>query len=216
MQRQAPRAREVLEVAVAENRDVTTDRNAADQEVRAGRDLFSGTFSPPPTPLRNPEEELPMNRKLTLILSTMLAACGSAQTQESETQPAAPTTATAGGEAPQTFAEQVALGQQLYAANCAGCHGDNGQNGKAPHLVGLQSGALPLDPPAGAKYRTGQFKTVADVANFVVANMPPKKAGSLSEEQYFSILAFDLKANGIDLGDKKLDAPLAATLDIPR
>jgi hypothetical protein len=38
----------------------------------------------------------------------------------------------------------------------------------------------------------------------------------LSEEEYFSILAFDLKANGIDLGDRKLDAALAKTLEVPR
>ncbi len=161
-----------------------------------------------------------MNRKLMLTLSMSLAACSSAQSPQPESPPAAtgqPATATtAGGEAPQTFAEQVTLGQQLYGENCAGCHGDNGQNGKAPKVVGLQDGALPLDPPAGAKYRKTQFKTVADVASFVVANMPPKAPGSLTEEQYYAILAFDLKANGIDLGDKKLDAAVAPTLEIPR
>ena len=161
-----------------------------------------------------------MNRQLIAAVTTVLAACGGAQTPEAETAPPAASVEapppSEGGEAPQTFAEQVALGQQLYAANCAGCHGDSGQGGKAPRVVGLQDGALPLDPPADRKHRTAQFKTVADVASFVVANMPPKAPGSLSEEQYFSILAFDLKANGIDLGDKKLDGPLAATLEIPR
>ena len=62
----------------------------------------------------------------------------------------------------------------------------------------------------------GKFETVADVADFVVHNMPPKAPGSLSADEYFAILAFDLKANGIDLGDKKLDGALAATLEIPR
>ena len=83
-------------------------------------------------------------------------------------------------------------------------------------MVGLDKGALPLDPPPTAKYRKSQFKTVADIADFVVKNMPPNKGGSLSTEEYLAILAFDLKANGIDLGDKKLDLPLAATLTVPR
>ena len=83
-------------------------------------------------------------------------------------------------------------------------------------MVGLKQGALPLDPPAGAKYRKTQFKTVADVAGFAVKTMPADNPGSLTEEQYWAILAFDLKANGIDLGDKKLDAQLASTLTIPR
>lgn len=156
-----------------------------------------------------------MNRKLLLTLVTLLAGCGASQPQ-AQTEPAEPTSASAGSEAPQSFAEQVAIGQDLYIANCAGCHGDTGENGRAPKLVGLHSGALPLDPPAGSKHRTGQFKTVADVATFVVANMPPKGYGHLTEDEYFSILAFNLEANGIDLGDKKLDAPLAATMDIPR
>jgi S-disulfanyl-L-cysteine oxidoreductase SoxD len=134
-------------------------------------------------------------------------------------QPAAETAPTPGTEAPATpttFDEQVALGQTLYGANCASCHGDGGQGtAQAPPVVGIDKGALPLDPPANAKGRKTQFKTVADIAAFVVKNMPPKAPGSLTEEQYWSILAFDLKANGIQL-DKKLDGALAATLTVPR
>jgi hypothetical protein len=37
----------------------------------------------------------------------------------------------------------------------------------------------------------------------------------VAEEQYWAILAFDLKANGINL-DQKLDGALAATLTVPR
>jgi cytochrome c len=124
-----------------------------------------------------------------------------------------------GGEAPtpDTFAAQVELGGPLYAANCASCHGESGQGtADAPPVVGLNAGALPLDPPATAKHRKTQFKTVADIAEFVVANMPADAPGSLTAEQYWAILAFDLKANGIDLGAQKLDPALAATLEVPR
>lgn len=116
---------------------------------------------------------------------------------------------------PATFADQVALGQTLYGKNCAGCHGDGGEGKEAPRVVGLKEGALPLDPPATAKHRKTQFKTVGDVAAFVVATMPPAAPGSLSEEEYLAILAFDLKANGIDLPNK-LDTATASTLAIPR
>jgi mono/diheme cytochrome c family protein len=133
-------------------------------------------------------------------------ACGGG-----EPQPSAP-----GSGAPATFAEQVAQGQQLFGDKCASCHGAHGNDGKAPKLVGLKEGALSLDPPASAKARKQQFKTVADVADFVTKNMPPGAGGSLTADQYWSILAFDLKANGIDLGDKKLDPTLASTLTIPR
>jgi hypothetical protein len=83
-------------------------------------------------------------------------------------------------------------------------------------LIGISKGALPLDPAPTAKYRKQQFKTVADIADFVVKAMPPDSAGSLSADEYYAILAFDLKANGIDLGEKKLDATLAPTLTVPR
>ena len=99
-------------------------------------------------------------------------------------------------------ADDASLGRgaQLYATNCASCHGPGGEGkkGKAPKVVG--EGALPLDPPKGAKMRKGvQFATAKDVADFVVAKMPPKKGGSLPPEDYLAILAFDLNANKIAL-----------------
>ena len=127
----------------------------------------------------------------------------------------APPPATAASAAPGTFAAQVAEGQKLYAANCANCHGDSGQGAKGPRVVGLAQGALPLDPPADRKYRKTRFETVADVADFTVANMPPGKGGSLPADQYWAILAFDLHANGIDL-QQPLTPELAKTLTIPR
>ena len=115
---------------------------------------------------------------------------------------------------PKTFAEQVSRGGELYGAHCSNCHGKGGEGTPdAPAVVGAS--ALPLEPPSGAKVRKSQFVTVADVANFVVQNMPADAPGSLSEEDYFSVLAFDLKANGIEL-DKKLDGALATSLTIPR
>ncbi len=162
-----------------------------------------------------------MNRLLLSgAVSLVLAACGGNEPQP-ET-PANPPPANAAnatnslGTPPATFAEQVALGQKLYGEHCSSCHGGGGNDGKAPKVVGLKEGALPLDPPATSKFRKSQFKTVADVADFVVKAMPPKNPGSLTAEQYWAILAFDLKANGIDLGDKKLEPALASTLTIPR
>ncbi len=118
--------------------------------------------------------------------------------------------------APATFTEQVALGATLYAEHCAKCHGDNGEGDEGPRVVGLAQGALPLDPPPSRKVRKTRFVTVADVAEFAVANMPPKKAGTLSTEEYLAVLAFDLKANGIDLGREPLTMAKARELVIPR
>jgi mono/diheme cytochrome c family protein len=142
-------------------------------------------------------------RLLACIFVLGAAACGGGAGAGGATSPAG-----AAGPEPRTFAEQVASGQKLYGNNCASCHGSGGEGPNAPRVVGLEKGALPLDPPAGAKYRKTQFKTAADVAGFVVKNMPPNAGGSLEESEYWSILAFDLHANGVDL-PTKLDAASA-------
>ena len=108
--------------------------------------------------------------------------------------------------------DQAAEGAKLYAKHCAKCHGDAGQGKKGPPLVGKD--ALPLDPPATAKLRKTQFHTAQDVAAFVAANMPPKKGGSLTTDQYYAILAFDLKANGVDVSGKKIDPTTAAQIKL--
>lgn len=153
----------------------------------------------------------------TVALSVIFAAaCSNPPPPETPAAAtAAPSSENSSAAAPATFADQVTLGQTLYGEHCASCHGKGGEGLDAPAVVGLDKGALPLDPPAGAKYRKTQFKTVADIADFVVKNMPAKAPGSLTTEQYLSILAFDLKANGIEL-DKKLDLALASTLTVPR
>lgn len=141
-------------------------------------------------------------KKLMLSLSLAAIAAACAPT------PVTPTTP------PADFSEQVARGQTLYGAHCASCHGDSGQGGGAPAVVGIAKGALPLEPRAGSA-RKEKFATVADVAGYVVANMPPGKGHSLRDDEYLAILAFDLHANGIDL-DKPLDMTQAAKLVIPR
>jgi cytochrome c len=137
-----------------------------------------------------------------LVLAT---ACGGTPPDAKTGENAAP---------PANFAEQVTRGADVFAARCSTCHGKGGEGtADAPAVVGAM--ALPLDPPAAAKVRKSQFVTVANVADFVVQNMPADAPGSLSADDYFAVLAFDLKANGIEL-EQKLDAALAASLTIPR
>jgi mono/diheme cytochrome c family protein len=102
---------------------------------------------------------------------------------------------------PSTASEQIAQGAKLYAQHCSECHGDAGQGVRGPPVVGAQ--ALPKDPPPTAKKRDTEFRTALDVGKWVMANMPANAPGSLKPEEYLAILAFDLKANGV-----QLDQPL--------
>lgn len=151
-----------------------------------------------------------------LALSFVFSACGgAAATSDTTTTAAQEETAAPESTPAPTFAAQVALGGELYGQRCASCHGASGEGGeRAPRVVGIAEGALPLAPRPGS-HRTAEFHTVADVASFAVATMPPSAPGSLSADEYWAILAFDLHANGIDL-DEPLTPELAQTLEIPR
>lgn len=145
-----------------------------------------------------------------LAFMPIAGACGGATTASRRA-----TSPTAEHVVPTTFADQVEWGAQLYGEHCASCHGSAGQGaGRAPRLVGLAAGALPIEPRARST-RTAHFVTVADVAGFAVANMPPRAPRSLTADAYWAILAFDLSANGLTL-DAPLTPECAATLTIPR
>jgi cytochrome c5 len=147
-------------------------------------------------------------RKGSLVLAllgiTALVACGhneGAAAPPVTAASAAGGTAAGGGDA----MAQAAAGGPLYGQFCAKCHGDSGQGtDQAPPVVGPN--ALPLDPRPTAKARKNQFHTAKDIADFVVPNMPPK-GPKPTLEQYLEILAFDLKANGVDLTGKPALTP---------
>lgn len=115
--------------------------------------------------------------------------------------------------AQETGTEQAARGQKLFAKHCAKCHGAEGQGTKkAPLVVG--KGAYPLNPRPTQKLRKTQFHTAQDVAEFASTKMPLKKPGSLTTDEYYDIIAFALKANGIDVSNKKIDPTTAAQIKL--
>lgn len=98
-------------------------------------------------------------------------------------------------------AQQVEHGKRIYGKYCADCHGDAGQgNDMAPAVVG--EGAFPLQPRRGSK-RTVMFRTAMDIASFVTQAMPPDEEAraELRQQDYWAVLAFALKANGIELSE---------------
>lgn len=143
-----------------------------------------------------------------LALAAILAGgCGSANSNE-------PQHPDPNHESHKGNTAEVAEGAPNYVSQCAKCHGPAGRGtNEAPAVVG--EGALPLNPPPEAKLRTGQFVTAKDVFDFIKTNMPKGDPGSLSDDQYYAILAFALKANGVDLQDKKVDPTTVGTIRLP-
>lgn len=159
-----------------------------------------------------------MTRRLATWVGSAALTLGGALAIGCESGGGSPPPATAASTAPTgaaTGLAQADRGGKLYVENCAKCHGDAGQGtesekGKAPPIVG--AAALPLDPPPGAKGRKGQFRTARDVYDFVKANMPPGMGDTLPAQDYLDIIAFDLKANGVDLSGKSITPDTLSTI----
>jgi mono/diheme cytochrome c family protein len=111
-----------------------------------------------------------MRLLLTTCLALSLFACGGSSSG-------------AKSPAPATIDDQVAMGQKEFSEHCASCHGDKAQGGdKAPALIGPHA----LD----------EQKTAKELFDYSQKNMPPNKAGSLSDDEYWAISAYLIKSNG--------------------
>src|SRR6185295_7360425 len=90
--------------------------------------------------------------------------------------------------------EQAKRGEQLYAQNCASCHG--------PDLSGNDEAA----PLAGTVFlSSSDGLTVADLSNRVRVSMPPNNLGKLSRQQIVDILSYVLSFNNFPAGKTELD-----------
>jgi len=107
---------------------------------------------------------------------------------------------------------QIELGEKLFGKHCAPCHGRSGRSGKAPPIIG--EGALPEKPPSGAKMRSVEFKTAADLLDWTKQKMPPGSANALSESEHAAIVAFMLTESGKSLGGRTLDASSASSISL--
>jgi mono/diheme cytochrome c family protein len=80
--------------------------------------------------------------------------------------------------------EQVAAGREVYAAECAKCHGDQGEGGTGPALV-------------GGSRRIASYENTDRLYDYVSRTMPFDDAGSLSEDEYWASIAYLLQENDL-------------------
>ena len=90
---------------------------------------------------------------------------------------------------------QADRGADIYQDHCATCHGEHLNDGA---FAGALKGA------AFKRHWTG--KTLGALGQFILANMPPGKAGQLTEGQYTDVIAFLILANGVKAGGPDLPA----------
>ena len=86
-------------------------------------------------------------------------------------------------------AAQAQAGQAVYLSRCAGCHlADLGGRNEAPALAG---------PNFMSAWRT---RTARDLHDYLRGTMPPGGAGTLSADEYLTVTAYILQANGATAG----------------
>ena len=106
----------------------------------------------------------------------------------------------------------VAQGKQVFADNCAACHGDTGQGGIKDRLVGGQ-GTLASDKPVKT---VGSFWPYATTLfDYVHRAMPYPTPGSLSNDDTYAVVAFILSLNGIIPADGKVDRASLPNIKMP-
>ncbi|MER3397632.1 MAG: hypothetical protein C4315_05815 [Chloroflexota bacterium] len=77
----------------------------------------------------------------------------------------------------------TASAQQLFARNCARCHGPAGEGGIGPRLIGPGHNL--------AKFRNGEL-----LFEYIKSSMPQDAPGSLKNDEYYQITLYILRANG--------------------
>ena len=106
----------------------------------------------------------------------------------------------------------VAQGKQVFADNCAVCHGDNGRGGIKDRLVGGQ-GTLASDKPVKT---VGSFWPYATTLfDYIHRAMPYPTPGSLSNDDTYAVVAYILSLNGILPADGKVDRASLPNIKMP-
>ena len=105
-----------------------------------------------------------------------------------------------------------AAGREVFAALCARCHGDKGQGGIGPVLVGGQ-GTLATAKPLKT---VGSFWPYATtVWDYINRAMPFDQPGTLKPPQVYAAVAYILNLNGIIDADQVMDAKTLPRVKMP-
>jgi mono/diheme cytochrome c family protein len=80
--------------------------------------------------------------------------------------------------------DQLAAGSDVYAEACAKCHGDEGQGGTGPVVI-------------GGSRRIAAYETTTRVYDYISRTMPFDNPGSLSEDEYWNVIAYLLDENSL-------------------
>ena len=106
-----------------------------------------------------------------------------------------------------------ALGKQLFADNCAICHGDNGKGGIVEAVVA--DNPPPLSGPGSIKSIGNFWPAATTIFDFIRRAMPFTQPLTLTDDQVYALTAYLLNINKV-IGDMEvMDAKSLPQVKMP-
>ena len=106
----------------------------------------------------------------------------------------------------------VSQGREVFAQQCAACHGEKGEGGVGDKLAGGQ-GTIATPKPVRT---VGSFWPYAPTLfDYIRRAMPQNAPQSLSNDDVYAVSAYILSLNGLVASDATLDAKSLAAIRMP-
>ncbi len=106
----------------------------------------------------------------------------------------------------------VSHGREVFAQQCAACHGEKGEGGVGDKLVGGQGTIATAKPVRTVGSYWPYAPTLFD---YIRRAMPQNAPQSLSNEDVYAVSAYILNLNGLLPADGTLDAKTLAVIKMP-
>ncbi|MDN5004605.1 c-type cytochrome [Bradyrhizobium sp. GCM10027634] len=106
----------------------------------------------------------------------------------------------------------VSHGREVFAQQCASCHGENGKGGVGDRLVGGQGTIATAKPIRTVGSYWPYAPTLFD---YIRRAMPQNAPQSLSDDDVYAVSAYILNLNGLVGADATLDAQSLAAIKMP-
>jgi len=107
-------------------------------------------------------------------------------------------------------------GAEIFAKQCAVCHGKNGEGGAVQRLVAGSPGNPHRGPFKDTEKSTVSYYPYPTIAwDYINRAMPANKPGSLTPDQVYAVVAFLYYRNGIIQESDVLDAKSLPKIEMP-
>jgi len=106
----------------------------------------------------------------------------------------------------------VSHGREVFAQQCASCHGEKGEGGLGDRLAGGQG---TIGTPKPIRTVGSYWPYAPTLFDYIRRAMPQNAPQSMSNEDVYAVSAFILHLNGLVGADATLDAKSLATVKMP-